>query len=48
MADVDGTLLGEGFTDVKESKLWYLENYFFNRIGAFHIRMIVIFFHDFK
>ncbi len=25
MAQPDGTLLGEGFSDVKESKLWYLE-----------------------
>jgi hypothetical protein len=23
MADVDGTLLGEGFSDIKESKLFY-------------------------
>lgn len=26
MANPDGTLLGEGFTDVKESKLFYKEN----------------------
>jgi gliding motility-associated lipoprotein GldH len=26
MADVDGTLLGEGFSDIKESKLYYKEN----------------------
>lgn len=26
MADSDGTLLGEGFTDIKESKLYYKEN----------------------
>jgi hypothetical protein len=25
MANPDGTLLGEGFTDVKESKLYYKE-----------------------
>jgi gliding motility-associated lipoprotein GldH len=25
MADVDGTLLGEGFSDIKESKLYYKE-----------------------
>jgi gliding motility-associated lipoprotein GldH len=29
MANPDGTLLGEGFSDVKESKLWYLENFRF-------------------
>lgn len=26
MADPDGTLLGDGFTDIKESKLFYKEN----------------------
>jgi gliding motility-associated lipoprotein GldH len=26
MADADGTLLGNGFTDIKESKLFYKEN----------------------
>ena len=26
MADVDGTLLGDGFSDIKESKLYYKEN----------------------
>jgi gliding motility-associated lipoprotein GldH len=26
MADVDGTLLGDGFSDLKESKLFYKEN----------------------
>jgi hypothetical protein len=26
MASPDGTLLGEGFTDIKESKLFYKEN----------------------
>jgi hypothetical protein len=26
MADVDGTLLGDGFSDIKESKLFYKEN----------------------
>jgi gliding motility-associated lipoprotein GldH len=40
MADVDGTLLGEGFTDVKESKLWYLENYVFNRIGNYKVEVV--------
>jgi len=40
MADVDGTLLGEGFSDVKESKLWYLENYVFNRIGNYKVEVV--------
>jgi gliding motility-associated lipoprotein GldH len=40
MANVDGTLLGEGFTDVKESKLWYLENYVFNRIGNYKVEVV--------
>jgi gliding motility-associated lipoprotein GldH len=40
MADVDGTILGEGFTDVKESKLWYLENYVFNRIGNYKVEVV--------
>ena len=26
MADPDGTLLGDGFSDIKESKLFYKEN----------------------
>jgi gliding motility-associated lipoprotein GldH len=26
MADVDGALLGDGFSDIKESKLYYKEN----------------------
>jgi gliding motility-associated lipoprotein GldH len=30
MADVDGTLLGDGFSDLKESKLFYKENMHFN------------------
>jgi gliding motility-associated lipoprotein GldH len=40
MANVDGTLLGEGFSDVKESKLWYLENYVFNRIGNYKVEVV--------
>jgi gliding motility-associated lipoprotein GldH len=40
MANVDGTPLGEGFSDVKESKLWYLENYVFNRIGNYKVEVV--------
>ena len=40
MANPDGTLMGEGFSDVKESKLWYLENYVFNRIGKYNVEVV--------
>lgn len=33
MAKPDGTLLGEGFSDIKESKLWFKENYIFAEKG---------------
>jgi gliding motility-associated lipoprotein GldH len=39
MANPDGTLLGDGFTDVKESKLFYKENFKFNKKGAYKIRI---------
>ena len=35
MAYPNGDWLGEGFTDVKESKLWYKENVRFNEVGAY-------------
>ena len=37
MAQPDGKLLGEGFTDVKESKLWYKEKVKFDEAGAYKI-----------
>ena len=37
MAEADGKLLGEGFSDVKESKLYYIEKYKFSAIGDFKI-----------
>lgn len=37
MADVDGTLLGEGITDTKHSKLWYKKNYKFPKSGKYSI-----------
>lgn len=40
MANPDGTLMGEGFSDIKESKLWYLENYVFNRIGKYNVEVV--------
>lgn len=37
MAEPDGTLMGEGFTDVKESKLFYKENVPFNLKGKYRV-----------
>ncbi len=37
MAEADGTLLGDGFTDVKESKLFYKENVPFNLKGKYKV-----------
>lgn len=35
MANPDGSLMGEGFSDVKESKLWYKENQNFSKKGKY-------------
>jgi gliding motility-associated lipoprotein GldH len=35
MANPDGSLMGEGFSDVKESKLWYKENTKFPKVGKY-------------
>lgn len=40
MANTDGSLLGEGFSDVKESKLWYLENFKFSRVGKYNVEVV--------
>lgn len=37
MANPDGSLMGEGFSDVKESKLWYKENLIFPKSGDYKI-----------
>lgn len=37
MANPDGTLLGEGFSDVKESKLWYKEKVSFPKPGKYRV-----------
>lgn len=37
MTHPDGTLLGKGFSDVKESKLYFKENYKFSSIGNYKI-----------
>ena len=39
MAQPDGTLLGEGMTDVKESKLWYKENQRFPVPGKYRVNI---------
>ena len=43
MADVDGTLLGDGFSDIKESKLYYKENVKFkaSENNKIHIKQAV-------
>jgi gliding motility-associated lipoprotein GldH len=41
MASPDGTLLGEGFTDIKESKLFYKENVMFKGKYKVHIKQAV-------
>lgn len=35
MANPDGTLMGNGFGDIKESKLWYRENVRFPKAGRY-------------
>jgi len=37
MANPDGSLLGDGFTDIKESKLWYKENVKFPKAGKYTV-----------
>ncbi|TBX71303.1 gliding motility lipoprotein GldH [Flavobacterium silvisoli] len=43
MTNPDGTLLGDGFTDIKENKLFYKENERFTQKGVYkiHIRHAV-------
>lgn len=41
MANPDGTLLGDGFTDIKESKLYYKENVRFRGKYKVHIKQAV-------
>ncbi len=37
MANADGSLMGEGFSDVKESKLWYKPNAIFPKPGKYTV-----------
>ena len=39
MALPDGTLMGKGFSDVKENKLWYKENYKFKNTGNYTFKI---------
>jgi gliding motility-associated lipoprotein GldH len=39
MTNPDGSLLGNGWSDIKESKLFYKENLKFDTIGAYQIRI---------
>ena len=39
MANPDGTLMGDGFTDIKESKLFYKENVDFKLKGDYKVRV---------
>ncbi|MFV5683812.1 gliding motility lipoprotein GldH [Flavobacterium sp. GB2R13] len=41
MANSDGTLLGDGFSDIKESKLFYKENVNFNGKYKIYIKQAV-------
>ena len=41
MADADGSLLGNGFSDIKESKLYYKENVEFKGKYKVHIKQAV-------
>jgi gliding motility-associated lipoprotein GldH len=37
MANPDGTLMGEGWSDIKENKLWYKENMTFPENGNYKV-----------
>jgi gliding motility-associated lipoprotein GldH len=37
MANPDGTLMGDGWSDIKESKLWYEENFTFPEDGKYKV-----------
>lgn len=39
MAKPNGELLGSGFSDIKENKLWYKENVIFNESGTYKIKI---------
>jgi gliding motility-associated lipoprotein GldH len=37
MTNPDGSLLGEGFSDIKENKLFYKEKLKFNKVGTYKV-----------
>uniref|UniRef100_UPI0040494A31 gliding motility lipoprotein GldH n=1 Tax=Flavobacterium sp. TaxID=239 RepID=UPI0040494A31 len=37
MANPDGSLMGEGFSDLKENKLWYQEKFIFKKVGTYQV-----------
>ncbi len=39
MAEPSGKLLGEGYTDIKENKLWYKENVVFTETGEYTVNI---------
>ena len=39
MTNPDGSLLGDGFSDIKESKLFYKENLKFDTIGDYKVKI---------
>ncbi|MDN3665094.1 gliding motility lipoprotein GldH [Algibacter miyuki] len=39
MAEPSGKLLGTGYTDIKENKLWYKEGFVFNETGDYTINI---------
>ncbi len=39
MANQDGNLVGEGFSDIKESKLYYKENTDFKLKGTYKVKI---------
>lgn len=39
MANTDGTLMGDGFTDVKENKLFYKQNQSFTQKGNYKVHI---------
>lgn len=39
MANPDGTLLGEGFSDIKENKLFFKQNASFNQKGIYKVNI---------
>jgi len=39
MANPDGTLMGDGFSDIKESRLWYKEKIKFPKAGKYTVKI---------